>query len=969
MSLDLDVAIFIAFLALNLVVGLRYGRNVKTIQDYALGGRNFTTGALVATIVGTCVSGSGFFITLSHVYSDGLYFLIASTCGDLFPLLFVAFVLAPRMGEFLGKVSIAEAMGDIYGQSIRIIVAVTAIIGGVGMIAVQFKAFGNIFHYFLEIDGAIAVVAAGIVMTIFSTLGGIRAITFTDILQCITFGVAIPLIGLLVWHQLNHDGSFSLSAALDTPMFNVVEVANLENPKFWAMLPLLLYFAVPALSPTDTQKVMMGTNIAQVKRAHIIAAVLVALIYLSIAWIPFLVYNVNPDLKPNELLPYIVDHYTYPGLKGMMIVAIVALAMSTADAYMNIASVLFSHDICKPLGIISSKNELMASRIFASFLGAFAVALALSKADLLGIVLSANAFYMPIVTTPLLMTILGFRSSTLSVLIGMGAGLATVVIWKFLGIEADCIVIAMTVNLIFLLGSHYVLSQKGGFVGVKDKTFLTQEAQDRRLRYNRFKRQLRDFRLLTFIKELAPKNELMYSGFGVYCIICTFATMYVTDSELVKDESRVIMHFYQVMLVTGTMMGSFPIWPTSIKKEIIVQIWWPIAMFYMLGFFSAFFLMVTGFEGFAFAIFTLNSVVAFTIAGWRLGAVMITSGFYLASIAYQIYANTTHIGLPDTYSPTAIFMYLSLLLGAAVIIFLKPKEEYAEFTETKIRYLQDTLGFQNNELITLLKMKNEFLRNIEHESRTPITGIATMAEVLEAGFDKLNEDQIKGGIREIVTSSERLNSWASNLVDLSRLSAKGETALSRTTVNLSELVEERLGICQKLYIAEKDIDNRVFVLNLGKNIIAYCDRYYISRVIDNLIINAIQYTKNGKIEVKLFCPEQALLSQITSGKLSKSRSLSNPMNNSASTSSYMHKISSVEFSIQDEGMGIPFEDLQNIFGLLTVSSKTKSVAGGRGVGLNLCKKIIELHEGKIWAESDGLQGSKFMFSLHKSNVT
>ena len=76
MSLDIDIIIFIAFLVTNLVVGLAYGREVKTISDYSLGGRNFSTGALVSTIVATCVTGSGFFIILTKTYSYGLYYFI-----------------------------------------------------------------------------------------------------------------------------------------------------------------------------------------------------------------------------------------------------------------------------------------------------------------------------------------------------------------------------------------------------------------------------------------------------------------------------------------------------------------------------------------------------------------------------------------------------------------------------------------------------------------------------------------------------------------------------------------------------------------------------------------------------------------------------------------------------------------------------------------------------------------------------
>ena len=101
MSLDIDIIIFIAFLVTNLVVGLAYGREVKTISDYSLGGRNFSTAALVSTIVATFITGSGFFITLSKTYSDGLPYVIASSCMSLGFFITGIFII-PRMGEFMG---------------------------------------------------------------------------------------------------------------------------------------------------------------------------------------------------------------------------------------------------------------------------------------------------------------------------------------------------------------------------------------------------------------------------------------------------------------------------------------------------------------------------------------------------------------------------------------------------------------------------------------------------------------------------------------------------------------------------------------------------------------------------------------------------------------------------------------------------------------------------------------------------
>nr|WP_266105337.1 ATP-binding protein [Rickettsia peacockii] len=68
------------------------------------------------------------------------------------------------------------------------------------------------------------------------------------------------------------------------------------------------------------------------------------------------------------------------------------------------------------------------------------------------------------------------------------------------------------------------------------------------------------------------------------------------------------------------------------------------------------------------------------------------------------------------------------------------------------------------------------------------------------------------------------------------------------------------------------------------------------------------------------------------------------------------------YSIKDDGIGVLKEELQSIFGVFVVSSKTRT-AGGRGVGLALCKKVIELHARKIWAENDKQGKTTFIFTM------
>lgn len=115
MHVNVTSSCVIGFLILNLLVGTYYGRKVKTIKQYALGGSNFTTGALVSTVVGTWIGGDFLFITLEEVYNTGLFYCIGCL-GMSLSLFITGYFLVPRMKTFLGDISIASSMGKLYGR-------------------------------------------------------------------------------------------------------------------------------------------------------------------------------------------------------------------------------------------------------------------------------------------------------------------------------------------------------------------------------------------------------------------------------------------------------------------------------------------------------------------------------------------------------------------------------------------------------------------------------------------------------------------------------------------------------------------------------------------------------------------------------------------------------------------------------------------------------------------------------------
>lgn len=939
MNFNIDITIVVLFLLSTLIIGLGHGRSVTNIKEYALGGRNFSTGALVATLVATVLGGGAFATKLSRTYSDGLYYVIPSF-GMAVSYLILAKLFVPRMGEFLGKTSIAEAMGDMYGQKVRIITALSGTIGSVGGIAIQFKVFGSIITYFAEFSPLQGILLSASIVTVYSAIGGVKAVTFTDFVQSITFGLAMPIIGVMIWNHAYYEGFSFAHMAEHSKNFDIVEVLDISTPEFWSMVALFLYYVLPSLKPFIFQRISMGRDISQVKKAFVISSVVLMVMTIAMQLIPFLLYNIDPTVKTSALLGYMIEKYTIAGFKGMVVAGVLALAMSTADSIINSSSVLFANDICKPYGIAPNK-ELAVSKIFAIVLGIAGVLLAVVAKDLLSIILIANSFYMPIVTAPMMISILGFRSSTKSVLIGMGAGGITVLVWKIIGINADPIAIAMLVNIIFLVGSHYLLKQEGGWVGIKDQKSLdaTREVSNNV--------QPKDKSIIAFCKRHAPTDDLPYISLGVYIVIYAITTMYLTQSELaVMDKNYFILVMYQMILVSGILLIIYPVWPNTIStsnKIALAKILWYFIIFIMLVVFNTFFAIIAHFEGLQLSVFTTNLLIVSVLAGWRASIWMILIGCYLGILLHSYYNPLYNLDV-TVGSPGFIMSYVAVLVGAALMLFFKPKQDNLEEAEAKVNNLENEVTHLDHELLDLSgrvvhysqrvsdqekeierlgATAQKILNNVNHELRLPIGNVMNFSDMLHEALQK-SDKKLQELSEAVFKSSTRVSTMILNMLDLATIKVK-QIDLLKKTINFGELVEDRVRRCRKIYLQGKRID---FELSIQPEIMISIDPNYVRQMVDNIIINAISYSKDGLIKVIV--------------KKENDHSL---------------------LIVEDEGIGIAEEDLYDIFNPFKMGSKTESKAEGRGIGLALCKSVVEAHDGKITAENNKYRGAKFKVLL------
>ncbi|MCK4283771.1 MAG: GAF domain-containing protein [Candidatus Brocadiae bacterium] len=255
----------------------------------------------------------------------------------------------------------------------------------------------------------------------------------------------------------------------------------------------------------------------------------------------------------------------------------------------------------------------------------------------------------------------------------------------------------------------------------------------------------------------------------------------------------------------------------------------------------------------------------------------------------------------------------------------------------KARLLEETqeraeaLAAANEELRQLDAMKDWFVSAVSHELRTPLTSIRSFGEILEH-YQDLEPHEREEFAAIIRQESERLSEMIDNMLDLAKIAA-GKGAFHPRSFHLPLLVER----CCKLFWQEAEERAMEFGHAVPEGLPqVYADEEGVARVLTNLIGNAFKFTQDGgKIEVSAELAERG----------SGDREL-------------------VTVLVSDTGVGIAPEDQPRIFDRFTqVGTDLTGKPGGVGIGLAICREIVQSSNGEIWVRSVPGKGSTFNFTL------
>ncbi len=260
----------------------------------------------------------------------------------------------------------------------------------------------------------------------------------------------------------------------------------------------------------------------------------------------------------------------------------------------------------------------------------------------------------------------------------------------------------------------------------------------------------------------------------------------------------------------------------------------------------------------------------------------------------------------------------------------KALEDLTKNLNKKVAEQTKDITAKANRLQELLNISTEFVSIVSHQMRTPLTGIRWFTELLIE--DSKNPAKQDGEhkldfLQQIYDSNKRMIQLVDDLLNVSHIETDGKFKINKETLKVKAVVEEVL----KDNITLIDAKKLIIVNGIPDDLSAFADNEKIKQVWSNFISNATKYSPNGTT---------VTISEENDPK------------------------KGLVFSVKDQGIGIPKDQRARLFEkFFRANNAVLQDPNGNGLGLYIVKKIVEMHGGKVWVDSEEGKGSTFYFSL------
>lgn len=392
--------IVIAYLVVTILVGLLLGRRVKSASDFLIAGRNLglllTTSSLAAVQIGAGVILGGSELGAASGVWPGMWFGIG--CGG--GLILAGILVAPKLrkrGGFVPLDFYSERFGE--HRWIRVWAWLSNIPSLLGIFVAQILAAGSMMWVF-DISGTQAILICGIVVMLYSVFGGMWSVAVINLMQVGIIVIGIPLVAVVACLHLHDAGAVSLGQVMGTPFVP----SGMGTKAIFIIVPFLIAISV---SYDAYMRYQSAKSEAVARWGCILGGLIVMAISFCAGLIGAVGRHLYPDVSDSEVLTQTVQTLLHPVVAGIVISALLAAALSTANCLLVSLAGTFTRDLYNMvLNPGSRLDELKGSKVLARsvIVGALVVGLVIAfrAKGILDTMIIFNYPYMGSLLVPLL---------------------------------------------------------------------------------------------------------------------------------------------------------------------------------------------------------------------------------------------------------------------------------------------------------------------------------------------------------------------------------------------------------------------------------------------------------------------------------------------------------------------------------------------------------------------------------------
>ncbi|MFH1920229.1 MAG: sodium/solute symporter [Planctomycetota bacterium] len=433
----IDWTIFSGYLVVVFLLGLWFMREQETSEDYFVGGRRMKWWAVGVSLFATAFSSLSFVaLPREGAYAD--YHLFVT-------YLFIPLVITPVLWWLfvpvylrLGVTSVYEYLEVRFNRTMRRLGTLLFALYAIGWMGSMVYATGLILKAVLNLNESQftwMVIAVGLFATLYTTLGGIKAVIWTDVLQAVTLGGGMLVVLVLAVQKIDGGLATVVELGLEHGKFQMFDfrVDLTERNTFLSACCLGLFVYLPGYttSQVTVQRYVCMSDLREARRALLInalVATLVAVLFFFVGTTLFAFYHQPgaagfPELeRQDQLLPhFVLAELPYAGLTGLLLAGLFAAVMSTIDSGINSLTAVVVYDWLSGRDLPVAWSRFLCGLFGAAVIGAALVASRMDK-HVIDIIIGIAGSFLGLLLGVFLVGMLVRRANTGGALVGLAAG-------------------------------------------------------------------------------------------------------------------------------------------------------------------------------------------------------------------------------------------------------------------------------------------------------------------------------------------------------------------------------------------------------------------------------------------------------------------------------------------------------------------------------------------------------------------